>query len=105
MTVYAIAQISIHDEARYQRYVAEFMPVLASYHGRLLAADTGPEVIEGEWGYEKVILMSFDDRDAFRRWATSEEYRRISTDRLTATDGVVLLVRGLGAGPRPESPQ
>ena len=38
MTVYAIAQLRIHDRARYQRYVAAFMPILARYGGRLLAA-------------------------------------------------------------------
>ena len=43
--------------------------------------------------------MAFPDRDTFSRWATSEEYLEISKDRVAATDGVVLLVRGLASEP------
>jgi len=95
VTVYAIAQISIHDRPRYQRYAAAFMPILVKYGGRLLAADEHPEVVEGEWTGSKVIMMAFPDRDTFTRWAESPEYSEISVDRVAATDGVVLLVRGL----------
>ncbi|MFC8618559.1 DUF1330 domain-containing protein [Micromonospora purpureochromogenes] len=91
MTVYALAQISIHDRQRYDRYVAAFMPVLAKYDGRLLAADERPQVVEGTWPYDKVILMSFDSRESFERWANSPEYREISRNRVAATDGVVLV--------------
>jgi hypothetical protein len=48
-TVYVIAQISIHDRPRYERYVAGFMPVLKRYGGQLLAADEQPELVEGQW--------------------------------------------------------
>jgi uncharacterized protein (DUF1330 family) len=95
MTVYAVAQIAIHDRERYERYVAGFMPVLLRYGGRLLAADEHPTVREGVWPYEKIIVMAFSDRSAFERWAGSPEYREISRDRHAATTGVVLLVHGV----------
>jgi uncharacterized protein (DUF1330 family) len=34
-----VAQISIHDRARYDRYASQLMGVLAGFDGRLLAAD------------------------------------------------------------------
>ncbi|MGC1210773.1 MAG: DUF1330 domain-containing protein [Micromonospora sp.] len=95
MPVYALAQISIHDRPRYDRYVAAFMPVLLRYRGRLVAADESPRVVEGTWPYDKVILMAFDSREDFERWSTSPEYREISRDREAATEGVVLLVDGI----------
>ena len=97
MTVYAIAQITIHDRARYQRYAAAFMPILEAYGGRLLAADERPEVVEGTWPHQKVILIAFDDRAHYERWANSAEYQRVSEDRRAATVGVSLLVHGLAA--------
>jgi len=42
VTVYAIAQLAIHDRERYQQHVAAFMPILTKYGGRLLAADEIP---------------------------------------------------------------
>ena len=95
MTVYAIGQLTIHDRARYQRYVAGFMPILIKYGGRLLAADERPEVTEGQWDGDKVVLMAFPDRETFMAWATSPEYREISKDRLAAAQTTGILVRGL----------
>jgi uncharacterized protein (DUF1330 family) len=95
MTVYAVAQISIHDRDRYQGYVRAFMATLAPYGGRLLVAQESPEVVEGTWGHDKVIIIAFDDRDSFLRWSRSPEYQAISVDRVAATEGVVLLVEGI----------
>ncbi len=95
MTVYAIAQLTIHDRARYQRYAAAFMPILAKYRGRLLAADEHPEVTEGQWDGDKIVLMAFPDRETFTAWVTSPEYREISKDRLAAAESTGILVRGL----------
>lgn len=105
MTVYVLAQISIHDRERYDKYVAGFMDVLIKYRGRLLAAQERPEVVEGQWPYDKVILMSFKDHETFRAWADSPEYRHISQDRLAATTGVVLLANGLDLPTNPPADQ
>ena len=95
MTVYAIAQLTIHDRARYERYAAAFMPILAEYGGRLLAADEHFEVTEGQWDGDKIVLMAFPDRETFTAWVTSPEYREISKDRLAAAETTGILVRGL----------
>jgi uncharacterized protein (DUF1330 family) len=95
VTVYALAQISIHDRARYDRYVARFMEVFQQFEGRLLAADESPVVVEGDWPHQKAILMAFPSRAAFERWAGSPAYQEISKDRVAATTGTVLLIAGL----------
>jgi uncharacterized protein (DUF1330 family) len=97
MTVYALAQLRIHDRESYDRYQARFMPILQKYSGRLLAADENPRVLEGQWwDRNKVVLMAFEDADQFRAWATSPEYTEISKDRRAGADAVVLLIKGLG---------
>jgi uncharacterized protein (DUF1330 family) len=95
VTVYAIAQLRFTDRAAYDRYQARFMEVFRRHPGTLLAADESPEVVEGEWDREKLVLMSFPDEAAFRRWAQSPEYQEISEDRRAGADTVVLLARGL----------
>jgi uncharacterized protein (DUF1330 family) len=95
VTVYAIAQLKITDRAAYDRYQAKFMEVFRRHPGTLLAADESPEVVEGQYDREKVVLMSFPDADAFHGWAQSPEYQQISKDRQAGADTVVLLVKGL----------
>ena len=95
MTVYAIAQLRFTDRAAYDRYQAKFIEVFRRHSGTLLAADESPEVVEGRWDREKVVLMSFPDEAAFRGFAQSPEYQDISKDRRAGADTVVLLVKGL----------
>ena len=94
MTVYAVAQITITDRAAYDRYQARFMEVFRRFHGRVLAADEAPTVVEGRWDHQKIIMMAFPDAAAFQAWAQSPAYREISKDREAGSNGVVLLVKG-----------
>ena len=95
MAVYALAQLNIHDRERYGRYMSRVMPVLEKYNGKLLAADDAPRVLEGQWwDRNKVVLMEFADKDAFRAWASSPEYNEIAEDRRASADVVVLLIKG-----------
>ena len=95
MTVYAIAQLKFTDRDAYNRYQAAFMDVFQRYSGTLLAADESPRVVEGEWNHDKVVLMSFPDEQAFRDWAESPDYQRISEDRRAGAETVVLLVKAI----------
>ena len=61
MTDYAIAQISITNRDSYNSYQSRFMEIFGRFNGTLLDADAAPDVIEGDWPREKVILMSFPD--------------------------------------------
>jgi uncharacterized protein (DUF1330 family) len=95
VTVYAIAQLAIHDRESYDRYQAAFMPIFARFGGRLLAAEETPRVVEGEWDRNKVVLMEFPDKESYEAWATSPEYVEIAKDRIAGADTVTLLVRAL----------
>ncbi|HVE55464.1 MAG TPA: DUF1330 domain-containing protein [Pyrinomonadaceae bacterium] len=93
MSVYVIAQISITDRASYNKYQARFLEVFQKFKGQLLAADEKPEVIEGDWNREKVVLMKFPDKESFEAWAYSPEYQEIAKDRKAGSEGVFLLVK------------
>lgn len=95
MSTYILAQLTIHDRARYDLYAAKFMAVLSRFEGRLLASDESPEVLEGDWPHHKVVLIEFKDKDEASRWAASPEYRTIAVDREGSTVATVLSIRGL----------
>jgi uncharacterized protein (DUF1330 family) len=95
MTVYAIAQLRIHDRPLYNRYLERFMDVLKRHKGRLLAADDAPRVLKGDARMDKVVVLSFADEEAFRAWGASPEYIEISKDRDASSDATILLVRGV----------
>ncbi len=65
----------------------------ASFYARIPREH--PEVTEGQWDGDKVVLMAFPDRETFTARVTSPEYREISKDRLAAAETTGTLIRGL----------
>jgi uncharacterized protein (DUF1330 family) len=86
MTVYVVAQLTFTDRTAYDHYQAQFMGVFRKFEGSLLAADEYPQVLEGLWQRNKVVLLSFPDERACRRFADSPECQEISRDRRAGAD-------------------
>lgn len=95
MTVYATAQLKIHNRERYDRYQAGFLATMEGIDMQVLAADEAVDVVEGDWSGDRFVLLSFKDEVNFRRWLNSDAYQAIIKDRTSSADGPVLLVHGL----------
>ena len=92
MSVYIIAQISIHDRDGYCRYEEGFMDVFAQFTGELLAVSENPTVVEGAWPCTRTVLMRFPSAEEARRWYTSPEYQAIAQHRFRASTGNAVVV-------------
>lgn len=94
MTVYIVAQLKFTNREAYDRYQARFWDVFRQFDGRLLAADESPQVLEGRWDRQKLVMMSFPDEGAARRFLESAAYQEIAKDRKAGAEAVVLLAKG-----------
>lgn len=95
MPTYLLAQMTVHDPERYERYAAAFWDTIRPFGAHVLAAQDHPMVLEGEWPYERAVLIEFSSRVEADRWARSDAYQSIVGDRLAATTGVVVAIDGL----------
>jgi uncharacterized protein (DUF1330 family) len=95
MSVYIIAQLKFTRRDLYDRYQARFFDVFRRFRGRLLVADERPQVPEGTFERDKVVVLEFPDEAAAREFQESAEYAEIAVDRKAGADAVVLMVRGL----------
>jgi uncharacterized protein (DUF1330 family) len=95
MSVYAIAQLWIHDPAAYGRYARRFMEVFEKFQGRVLVADENPLIFEGVCDVDKVVVVSFPDEASFRDWVDSPEYLEIAEDRKAGATSIIELVKGI----------
>lgn len=105
MSVYIIARFAIHDRARYDRYDAAFMDVFANFDGELLSVDEEPHTLEGQFTAggspaTRSVLIRFPSKEAAFAWMTSDAYEAIAQDRLAASVGEVVMVRGGVPGAR-----
>jgi uncharacterized protein (DUF1330 family) len=95
MAVYIVNNMTIHDRAEYDRYLRAFMGVFRKFNGEVLAAVDRPEPVEGEWPYDRSIILRFPSREDARRWADSPEYQEIAKHRRSATRSNVVFLDGL----------
>ena len=94
MSAYFIANIRIHDQQEYNKYLALADEVFAKFNGRYLAVDEHPSILEGAWDYTKVVLIEFPSEKELRTWYESEEYRQILKHRLGGAHCDAILVNG-----------
>jgi uncharacterized protein (DUF1330 family) len=94
MAAYFIAQINVHDPAGYQRYLNGTSALLEAHSGRVLAVDTEPTVLEGEWPYGRTVLIEFPSEDALAAWYHSDEYRDLAAHRRAASTANIVAVTG-----------
>ena len=95
MTVYVTVQVKLTDRETYARYEESFMDVFNQFDGTVLVNDYTPSLLEGEWSGDKIVVLSFPNKDSFTSWATSEQYQAIVGDRLAGGQATILLSEGL----------
>ena len=95
MSVYIIAQLRFTRRELYDRYQARFFEVFRKFRGKLLVADERPQVLEGTFERDKVVVLEFPDAQAAMEFQEFEDYAEIALDRKAGADAVVIMVRGL----------
>lgn len=96
MSVYLIARITIRDRAEYAKYEAGFMDIFSGMGGKLLAVDEAPKILEGDWTCTRTVLAEFSSEAAALGWYNSEAYQKLARHRFNASEGEVVLVKGMG---------
>lgn len=95
MPAYAIAHlqdVQFGDEIR--RYIQAVDDSFTPYGGRFLTHGKRPEVLEGEWPGD-VVVVAFPDMAAARAWYRSPAYQAILPLRLRNAAAAVILVDGV----------
>ena len=98
MPAYAIAhlrEVAFGDEIA--TYIARIDETLAPFGGRFLIHGATPEVLEGHWEGD-LVMIAFPDADAARRWYRSDAYQAIRPLRTRNAQGCALIIEGVPEG-------
>ena len=98
MAAYVVAQMEVHDPAKYREYATQVAATAAAFGGRFLAANDA-DVKEGEPPFLRTIVGEFPSSGDANAWYESAEYKRILPLRLESTNSIVLFVEGFSMPP------
>lgn len=60
----------------------------------ILAVDTKPQVLEGNWHGNQTVVLEFDSVEAAREWYESEAYQKAAKLRQAAAECNVVIISG-----------
>lgn len=104
--VYTILEITVHDDATYQRYREAVAPVIAAHGGRYVVRsgaarfdpDPNAAVVspEGDWHPDRIIVLEFPSRAALDGFVASPEYQAVAPLRTASATTRSVVVNGYG---------
>lgn len=95
MAAYLIANITIHDAEKFERYRELVPPVIAAHGGRYLVRGGTMEMKEGALPLRRLVILEFPSMQAARAFYDSPAYAPLLRLRLEATTSDVVLVEGV----------
>jgi uncharacterized protein (DUF1330 family) len=97
MTAYAVAHLNnVELCADIVEYLKRIDDTLEPFGGHFVIHGARPEVREGEWQGD-LVMVAFPDLTAARDWYRSDAYQRILPLRLRHASGSVILIEGVAA--------
>ena len=94
MSSYVVIDTQTLDEEAYAEFAAKFDRALAAHNGTFLVRGGNPEVIEGDWNPQRIVILAFDKAEGAVEFLRSAEYTGLDEVRHRAVNPRVVAVRG-----------
>jgi uncharacterized protein (DUF1330 family) len=91
---YVIANIEVHDPARYGEYIKLTPATVAPFGGRFIARGGRAEKLEGRASVNRIVILEFPSYEQAKAWYASDAYRVARGVRQSASAGSLILVEG-----------
>ena len=93
MAAYIIFTHRVTDADRLNNdYLPKAVETLGPYAPEILVVDENVEVIEGDSGHTRCVVLKFKDRDEVKKWYQSPEYQAIVNLRLDSIEGAHAII-------------
>ncbi|MBN8577576.1 MAG: DUF1330 domain-containing protein [Cyclobacteriaceae bacterium] len=94
MPAYIIAEVSVHDAARYEDYKKLTPRSLQNYQGKFIVRGAQTECLEGDWNPQRIVVLEFPSVTLAKAWWASEEYAPAKDLRHRTAYTKMILVEG-----------
>lgn len=94
MKTYLILDFQISDLTSFMEYVEQIPTYIQKHGGRYVVEGLKPEVIEGDWAPETLVILEFPSDKNAREFLADPLVQPIFSIRHKSTTGNLILVQG-----------
>jgi uncharacterized protein (DUF1330 family) len=94
MKAYLVLDFAVHDLEGFRPYIAAIPGFIAKHGGRYIVRGEVPEVMEGDWAPERLVVLEFPSRAAARAFLGDPECQALFAVRHATTMSRLVLVDG-----------
>jgi len=96
MAAYLIANLQVKDPERFNQYREQVSPMITRWGGRYLVRGGAVQVVEGDPGLHRLVILEFPSMERLREWYHSAEYAPLLALRSASAACDVAFVEGVG---------
>ncbi len=94
MTAYLVLDFSILDFGAFRKYIDGVPAFIAKHGGRYIVQGVEPEVMEGDWTPERVVIIEFPSRGHATEFLGDPAFQDLKSVRKNTTTSKLILVEG-----------
>lgn len=95
MAAYLFAQVEVVDPEAYDEYRRSVSALVAAHGGRYLVRGGTTEVLEGDFGAGRLVIVEFPDMASLRAFYNSDAYQPLVAIRQRTTRSTLLAISGI----------
>ena len=95
MSAYFIIQINVTHPENYKDYIIKVTPIVKKFGGEYIIRGGKSEKVEGNWPYERTVVLKFPSYDMVKKWHDSEEYKPIRKIREDNSECNAIIIDGV----------
>jgi uncharacterized protein (DUF1330 family) len=97
MKCYLFANVVVTDRERFAEYLEKVPAIIARYGGRYIVRGGAVHLVEGDFDFERIVILEFPSEVAARTFYHSAEYAPLLKLREETTRSQVAFIDALGA--------
>lgn len=92
MSVFVLVEVNIQDPVVYEEYKKLTPESVEAYGGKFVIRGNPVQVMEGEWKYDRLVLLEFPSKEIALEWYNSKEYQKAKKIRENAASANFFIV-------------
>ena len=95
MPAYAILDIEVFDQEKFQEYQNIAPEIIKKYGGKIVVLGGESIIQEGEWSPKRIVIVEFPSYEIAKDWSNSEEYQNAIELRKKGAKTNAIIVNGI----------